>query len=125
MNDSRTSDPAYLEPDSRTTYPKNYEDKTDDRKETGGAAFPGNYFFPVDVPGMSLRSYAAIHLRIPESGIGWLDEMIAKSERRDLAIKAFQAICSFKDAEGMELYNIRNNAHKQAEAMIAERTKEK
>lgn len=31
---------------------------------------------------MSLRTFAAIHLRVPESGIDWLDEMIKRS--RDL-----------------------------------------
>ena len=31
---------------------------------------------------MSLRVYAAIHLRVPDSGIEWLDEMIRRS--RDL-----------------------------------------
>ena len=31
---------------------------------------------------MSLRAYAAIHLRVPDSGIDWLDEMIRQS--RDL-----------------------------------------
>jgi hypothetical protein len=31
---------------------------------------------------MSLRAYAAIHLRVPDSGIEWLDEMIRQS--RDL-----------------------------------------
>ena len=38
------------------------------------------------------RVYAAIHLRIPDSGIDWLDKMIAKAERRDLAAQVFQAI---------------------------------
>jgi hypothetical protein len=28
---------------------------------------------------MSLRTFAAIHLRVPDSGIGWLDEMITRS----------------------------------------------
>jgi hypothetical protein len=32
---------------------------------------------------MSLRAYAAIQLRIPESGIAWLDEMIRRSRKLD------------------------------------------
>ena len=34
--------------------------------------------------GMSLRQYAAIHLRQPDSGLGWLDEMIARAKRDDV-----------------------------------------
>ena len=32
-------------------------------------------------PGMSLREYAAIKLCVPDSGIGWLDDMIRQSQR--------------------------------------------
>lgn len=32
---------------------------------------------------MSLRTYAAIHLRVPDSGIDWLDEMIRRSRELD------------------------------------------
>lgn len=36
--------------------------------------------------GMSLRTYAAIHLRVADSGVVWLDDMItqANAEERDL-----------------------------------------
>ena len=34
---------------------------------------------------MSLRAYAAIHLRVPDSGIEWLDEMIMRSRELDRA----------------------------------------
>ncbi|MBI1790987.1 MAG: hypothetical protein HYR60_25945 [Acidobacteria bacterium] len=30
-----------------------------------------------------LRAYAAIHLRVPESGIAWLDRMIRRSRELD------------------------------------------
>ncbi len=78
----------------------NYEDKTDDRKETGRPAFSGDqerekaeggYYIKHDI-GMTLQEYAAIHLRIPGSGIPWLDEMIANAERRDLSVKVFSAV---------------------------------
>ena len=39
-------------------------------------------------PGMTLREYAAIKLRVPESGTDWLDEMIRKSMRDEFAAKA-------------------------------------
>ena len=32
---------------------------------------------------MSLRTYAAIHLRVSDSGIEWLDRMIEQSRRLD------------------------------------------
>jgi hypothetical protein len=35
--------------------------------------------------GMSLRAYAAIKLRVPESGIDWLDDMISRAMRDDFA----------------------------------------
>jgi len=34
--------------------------------------------------GMTLRQYAAIKLRVPQSGTDWLDEMIVESRRQDL-----------------------------------------
>lgn len=40
--------------------------------------------------GMSLRQYAAIHLRVPDSGVDWMDEMIRKAQRDELAAKAMQ-----------------------------------
>ena len=41
--------------------------------------------------GMTLRQYAAIKLRVPNSGTDWLDEMIRESLRDELAGKAMQA----------------------------------
>jgi hypothetical protein len=32
---------------------------------------------------MSLRVYSAIHLRVPDSGIDWLDQMIERSRELD------------------------------------------
>jgi hypothetical protein len=37
---------------------------------------------------MTLRQYAAIKLKVPDSGIDWLDEMIVKSLCDDFAAKA-------------------------------------
>ena len=31
--------------------------------------------------GISQRAYAAIHLRVPDSGLSWLDEMIERARR--------------------------------------------
>jgi len=65
-------------------------------KNDGGPAFPrstnrGDYDYLIDHPGMSLRAYAAIKLKVPDSGINWLDEMIIKSRRDDFAAKAMEA----------------------------------
>lgn len=42
--------------------------------------------------GMSQRVYAAIQLRVPDSGEEWLDEMIRKANRRDAACTAMQGL---------------------------------
>jgi hypothetical protein len=83
---------------------------------TGGPAFPQDYEHvkvlaelapgmtdkqilkaTKQLAGMTLRQYAAIHLKVPNSGDEWLDEMIAASVRNDLAAKAMQ---SFLLADG-------------------------
>lgn len=46
------------------------------------------------VDGMTLRQYAAIKLRVPDSGTEWLDEMIRKSVRQDIAENIFHTIYS-------------------------------
>lgn len=40
---------------------------------------------PAPHQGMTLRQHAAIELRVPDSGVDWLDEMIRKARRMDLA----------------------------------------
>lgn len=42
--------------------------------------------------GMTIRQYAAIKLKVPNSGTDWLDEMILESLRNDLAAKALAAV---------------------------------
>lgn len=56
----------------------------------GGPAFPTietlydpetkKWSGPEGLCGMSLRAYAAIQLRVPDSGIDWLNEMITKAQ---------------------------------------------
>jgi len=41
-------------------------------------------------PGMTLRQYAAIKLKVPDSGLDWLDAMIVQSRRDELAGMAMQ-----------------------------------
>lgn len=63
-----------------------------DHPKDGGPAFP-EYIVSFDgggeiSGGMSLRAYAAIQLRQPDSGIDWLDDMIRSARRDDLACQA-------------------------------------
>lgn len=74
------------------------------KAETGGPAFPTGtqitqnpatgetttYQYLSD--GMTLRQYAAIKLKVPDSGTDWLDEMITESRCRDAAEKALAAL---------------------------------
>lgn len=46
--------------------------------------FSGNSI-PTSEEGMSLKQYAAIHLKVPMSGTPWLDEMIEASRRDEFA----------------------------------------
>ena len=64
------------------------------KNETGGQAFPASFSpdYPHEITGgMSLRQYAAIKLKVPDSGTDWLDEMINQSLRDDFAAKVMQA----------------------------------
>jgi hypothetical protein len=70
----------------------------DDPKNT--PAFPGvEYKQPVGggahmmtiVGGMTMREYAAIQLKVPDSGTAWLDEMIRTAQRNELAAKVMPA----------------------------------
>lgn len=64
-------------------------------KETGWPAFPlplGNESIDHSVAGMDLRQYAAIKLKVPDSGEDWLDAMILAALRNDFAGKAMAAI---------------------------------
>ena len=68
--------------------------------------------------GMTLRQYAAIKLRVPNSGTDWLDEMIRTSLRDDLAAKAMQGILV-----GRALFPVQwaKEAYSTADAMLAAR----
>lgn len=47
--------------------------------------------------GLSAREYAAIKLRVPDSGTEWLDAMIRKSLRDDFAAKLMQSFVATPD----------------------------
>lgn len=70
-----------------------------DTKEHGGPAFPQSavysqnhdQVYPASAygaeEGMTLRQYAAINLRVPDSGIDWLDGMIREARILDSSEK--------------------------------------
>ena len=89
----------------------------------GGPAFPSNR--DMRYGGMTLRQYAAIKLRVPNSGADWLDEMIRTSLRDDLAAKAMQGICAHHDTWGLPDAGIATKAYVIADAMLAARGEEK
>lgn len=102
----------------------------------GGPAFPfGQVSEQTGMPingyhndGMTLRQYAAIKLRVPNSGTEWLDAMIRTSLRDELAAKAMQAIwsCLHPDAVRSEsIVFTAKDAHILADAMFAARGEEK
>lgn len=80
--------------------------------DTGGPAFPqGNDRVVAAVSikqsqGMTVRQYASIHLKVPNSGTDWLDDMIRQSLRDDFAAKAMQSYLALdvtQDALGEKL----------------------
>ena len=100
----------------------------------GGPAFPvplnqgepWSSMGPCD--GMTLRQYAAIKLRVPNSGTDWLDEMIRTSLRDDLAAKAmpecYADYCRHADVQGYVVgwrVGVAKDAYETADAMFATR----
>jgi hypothetical protein len=93
-------------------------------KETAGPAFPCGRDVTLDQfapsSGMTLRQYAAIKLKVADSGTAFLDVMITKSLRDDFVAKAMQAMC-----EEVQRYNqyegVAKDAYKMADAMLEAR----
>ena len=98
-------------------------------RKTRPAHDPGADFRVTDITepkqsGMTLRQYAAIKLRVPNSGTDWLDEMIRESLRDDLAAKAMQGICAHHDTWGLPDAGITTKAYAMADAMLKAREAE-
>lgn len=93
---------------------------------------PDEYAFPVEhgpdtgyAPGLTKLEYACIELRIPESGNEWLDDLIAKAERRDLAAKAMQGLLALPQCfENQSISNAPGTSAELAKDLIAELKKE-
>lgn len=78
---------------------------------------------PVQYYGLSAIAHAAIHLRVPMSGINWLDDMIREARRMGAAEKAMQGLLV---RYGMsEAYaKLSANAVNAADLLIAELNKD-
>jgi hypothetical protein len=70
---------------------------------------------------MTLREYAAIKLKVPDSGTDWLDEMIAKSLRDEVAAKAMQGLVENANWRGMPEDALAKAAYNMADAMLKAR----
>ena len=93
--------------------------------ETAGADEHGEYRLPYQ--GMTLRQYAAIKLRVPNSGTDWLDEMIRTSLRDEFAAKAMQGMAGSHGycERGWDQKDLAGQAYELADAMFATRGEEK
>ena len=88
-------------------------------------AFPTATLAQKTEGGMTLREYAAIKLKVPDSGTDWLDDMIRQSIRDDFAAKAMQGIFASNaehDHEDEHIFDaVAEAAYKQADAMLKAR----
>jgi hypothetical protein len=90
------------------------------KKETGGPDFMVAELKNIKHDGMTLRQYAAIKLRVPDSGNDWLDEMIRQSLRDEFAAKAMQAMLAHPDSkETASPQTYASAAYTMADAMVA------
>ncbi len=70
-------------------------------------------------PGMTLRQYAAIKLKVPDSGTDWLDLMITKSLLDEFAAKVMPEIYQRVKDGGYK--RVAELAYEMADAMLKER----
>ncbi|MEN5278115.1 hypothetical protein ABE527_14330 [Brucella sp. TWI432] len=93
---------------------------------TGGPAFPFQFDQTYEQnfghePGMTVRQYAAIHLRVPESGDDWLDLMIRKANLRDTAAQAMAGMLGGETDDSAYTEKVAaDRARRMAEALLRE-----
>ena len=63
-------------------------------------------------------NYASLKLKVPDSGIDWLDEMITKSLRDYFAAKVLQGICASGPSTNFSNARIAAEAYVLADAML-------
>lgn len=90
----------------------------------GGPAFPAgclDAWGSVRSPGMTLRQYASITLRVPESGTDWLDDMIRQSLRDEFAAKAMIGLIYAPDRADQSREECTRLAYLMSDAMLQAR----
>jgi hypothetical protein len=97
-------------------------------KDTGGPAFPQNDLSgygmgPAEFGngGMTLRQYAAIQLKQPNSGIDWLDAMILAAKRDELATQALNGFLSDPELTRWDGKKFAEQSYSTADAMLEAR----
>lgn len=68
--------------------------------------------------GMSKRFYAAITLKVPDSGEEWLDEMIRKANRRDVACYALEGMLANSELYEKSFGSIVKWSHECADKLL-------
>ena len=71
--------------------------------------------------GMTLREYAAIRLKVPNSGTDWLDDMIRDSLRNDMAGQALEGLCANSSFSSNDFEFASAVAYELADAMLKAR----
>ena len=89
----------------------------------GGPAFPviGNEGEPSPGDGMTLRQYAAIKLKVPNSGTDWLDAMIVESLLDDFAGQVLASVFGSQARNYPGLIDVAWAAYMAADAMLTVR----
>lgn len=95
----------------------------------GGPAFPAQPIYrsphgmeiAQEQSGMTLRQYAAIKLKVPNSGTDWLDEMIRESLRNELEARAMAAIIAHPGGPAGRWEQCALDAHEVADAVLKAR----
>lgn len=127
MSDEKKHDDGIHEGDKWPAFPQ-YMQRNQDTNELESGWYWGE-------GGLTPRQHAAIELRVPDSGLDWLDEMITKARRMDFAGQAlisealldldsrrFKLLVALADADGMTVSEvIARECYVQADDMIAEK----
>jgi len=95
-----------------------------DALKTGGSAFPAHLYddsgraINAGSTGLTIRQYAAIHLKVPNSGTDWLDDMIREGSRGEMAGRAMQGLLQNPSWDKHSYSELAAGAHGYADAML-------
>jgi len=68
--------------------------------------------------GLTACEYAAIQLKVPDSGTDWLDDMIRKSNRNEFAARAMQGLLFDDNGDFSDRKWVAEKAYSFADAMM-------